>query len=190
MLRVLSILIILLTLSCAQKATFREILGKDTVRARVELVRNPSHNLAIQKVALRNLKDKLLNPPPDVKLKLKVMKKEGKLQLTEGSNADLVISMELKKLRYEEKRYKTKEEDMDITYFCVERQATADVLFNVMNAKSKEVLFAKVYKGGFYKRYCDEKGYKSEKLPKPDFIKLKAIEDAEEAFVREFYSLL
>lgn len=190
MLRAISILVMLLILSCAHKATFREILSKETINAKVKLVENPSGNLAIQKVALRSLKEKLLNPPPDVKLKLKITKKEGKLHLTENKNADLLITMELKKLKYEEKRYKTKEEDMDITYFCVERQAKANVLFNVVNTKNNEVLFAKVYRGKFYKRYCDEKGYKPEKLPKPDFIKLKAVEDAVEAFVREFYSLL
>jgi len=190
MLRVLSILLTLLILSCAHKATFREILGKEVITARVELVKSPSYNLAIQKVALKNLKEKLINPPSDVKLKLRLLKKEGKFHLSENKNADILIKMEVKKLSYEEKRYKTKEEDMDITYFCVERQAKADVLFNVLNQKSGEVLFAKVYKGTFYKRYCDEKSYKPEKLPKPDFMKLKAIEDAQEAFVKEFYSLL
>jgi len=59
MLRAISILVMLLILSCAHKTTFREILSKETINAKVKLVENPSGNLAIQKVALRSLKEKL-----------------------------------------------------------------------------------------------------------------------------------
>jgi len=201
-----ALLILLLFLTgCAQKVRITELLQKNTLDVKLVLVENDKVPKALQKVALQTLENLLRDPPLDVKTKMKLLRKEVYLNFKGHSvepyydpvetarrhpDTDIVIVMEVKQLAHKEERYKLKEEDPDILYHCVERKANANALFNVILTKSGEVVFAKAYEGSFYKRYCDEKTYRPEKLPKPDYMMLKALEKAQLKFVRDFYDLL
>ncbi len=199
-------LILVFLSSCVQKANIHEVLGKKTVVAQPILVKNGRIDIALQKLALRKLEEEVKSPPIDVRLKSKVFKRgvivlvgKGKLEdigdydyLSEKyGNVDVLVVMEIKGRKLSERRYVSNVEDeFGTKYYCVEREARAVVLFNVINPKSEEVFFAKTYKGLDYKRYCDEAGYKPQKLPDMEVIFLKAIERTIGAFVRDFYAIL
>jgi len=190
--------------ACGSKVSIHELLGKKAITYRPVLVKNPELEEALQKVAFERFQELLENPPISVKLKRKLSLEEIGLfkkapvevrtfdfDLFEPyKDADLLVTMEIKELKYKERRYETKDEEERTRFFCVERKAEAVVLFNVVNPSTRDVYFAKTYKGKFYKRYCHEKEYRPDKLPKPDYVKLKAVEDAIEAFVKDFYGLL
>ncbi|HIP43692.1 MAG TPA: hypothetical protein EYG91_07455 [Aquifex aeolicus] len=206
LLKILTFFIIFLT-ACSQKPTVSDILGKDRreFTVKVILIKNNKFDTSLQRVSLEIFEDKLRNPPIDVKAKLTLFKKEVKLILKdknvenyydpveiakENKDSDLVVTMEVKDISYTEKKYKTKEEDIGLTYFCIERSANSNILFNVIITKTEEVIFARTYNGFFYKRYCDEKEYVPEKLPNSDYMKLKSLEKAQLKFIRNFYDLL
>ncbi len=200
------ILLTLLLGSCVQKANIHEVLGKKNISAKPILIENKRLDIGLQKIALRKLEEQMKNPPLDVKLKSKVFKRGVVVLVGKGvlesvndydflsekyRDTDVLVIMEIKSTDYRQSKYiSSVEDDYGTKYFCVERQAKAVVLFNVLNPKSREVFFAKTYRGLEFKRYCDEKTYKPEKLPKVELIKLKAIERAVGAFIREFYSIL
>ena len=206
LIRILLPLILLFLASCVQKANIHEVLGKKTLTTKPVLVENKNMDVALQKVALKKLEEQLKNPPLDVKLKAKVFKRGINVLVGKGSledvndydflsekyrNVDVLIVMEIKSTEHNERKYISNVEDeFGTKYFCVEREARAVVLFNVLNPKTHEVFFAKTYRGLDYKRYCDEKTYKPEKLPKKELILLKAIERTVGAFIRDFYSIL
>lgn len=206
LLKILIFFIIFLT-ACFQKLTLSDILDKDKreFAVKVILIENDKFDASLQRVSLETFEDRLKKPPVDVKVKLTLFKKDIRLILKgkkvenfydpieiarENKDSDLVITMEVKDISQTEKRYKTKEEDMDLTYFCIERSANSRILFNVIATKTEEVVFARTYNGFFYKRYCDEKNYVPEKLPNSDYIKLKSLEKAQVEFIRDFYDLL
>ncbi len=206
LIRILLPLILLFLVSCVQKANIHEVLGKKTLTTKPVLIKNKDIDIALQKVALKELEEQIKNPPLDVKLKSKVFKRGINVLVAKGSlenvnhydflsekygNIDVLIVMEIKSTEYNERKYISHVEDeFGVKYFCVERKAEAVVLFNVLNPKTREVFFAKTYKGIDYKRYCDEKTYKPEKLPKKELILLKAVERTVGAFIRDFYSIL
>ena len=206
LIRILIPMILLLVTSCVQKAGIHEILAKRTLTVKPVLVLNKNIDPTLQEVAFKKLVEQISNPPLDVKLKSQVLKRGVSVLVSKGSventndydflsekyrNADVLIVMEIKSVKAYEKKYVSYVEDeFGTKYYCVERQAIAIVLFNVLNPKTQEVFFAKSYKGFDYKRYCDEKTYKPEKLPQEKFIVLKAIERTVGAFIRDFYSIL
>ncbi|WP_461829385.1 hypothetical protein [Aquifex sp.] len=198
--------ILLFLVSCVQKVNIHEVLGKNTLTTKPVLVKHKDIDVALQKVALKKLEEQIKNPPLDVKLKANVFKRGVKILVAKGSleeindydflsekygNADILIIMEIKSTQHSERKYISNVEDeFGTKYFCVEREARAVVLFNVLNPKTREVFFAKTYRGLDYKRYCDEKTFKPEKLPKKELILLKAIERTIGAFIRDFFSIL
>ncbi len=198
------IILILLIVSCGGKVAIHELVGKKELTYRLMLVETEDVDRALQKIAFERLGEIIEDPPADVKVKLKLTKKDVKLIRKEPvivsffdfdtlealEDTNLVIGMEVKEVSYTERKYVTKDEEEEVKYKCVERQAEAVVLFNVVNPATRDVYFARTYKGKFYKRYCDEKTYRPDLLPKEDFVKLKAIEDAIKSFVRDFYDLL
>lgn len=206
LIRVITFTILILLLSCAQKADVHEVLGKTTLTVKPILIENKNVDTAIQKVALGKLEEQIKNPPLDAKVKSNIFKRGISVLVGEGTaekvndydflsekykSADLLIVMEVKSVEQNERNYVSQVEDeFGTKYFCVEREAKATVLFNVFNPKTNKVVFAKSYKGLDYKRYCDEKAYRPDKLPKEELIILKAIERAIGAFVRDFYSIL
>ncbi len=206
LIRVLFLLTVFLLTACVQKANIHEVLQKKTLTTKPILVENKNIDVALQKVALKNLENQIKNPPLDVKLKSKVLKRGVNILVARGSledinnyniiserygNADIIVVMEIKSTEYNERKYISNVEDeFSSKYFCVEREAKAVALFNVLNPKTREVFFAKTYRGLDYKRYCDEKSFKPEKLPKKELILLKAIERTIGAFIRDFYSIL
>lgn len=206
LIRTVFLIMILLLASCVQKANIHELLGKKSLTTKPVLVRNRNIDEALQRVALKKLEDQIKDPPFDVRLKSKVFKRGITVLVARGSlenvndydylsekyrDTDVLIIMEIKSTEYNEERYISMVEDeFGTKYYCVEREAKATVLFNVLNPKNMEVFFAKTYRGLDYKRYCDEKTFKPEKLPKKELILLKAIERTIGAFVRDFYSIL
>ena len=206
LIRVIAFTILIFIVSCAQKANVHEVLGKTTLTVKPILIENKNLDTAIQRVALGKLEEQIKNPPLDAKVKSNVFKRGISVLVGEGSaerfndydflsekykSADLLIMMEVKSVTQNERNYVSQVEDeIGTKYFCVERDANATVLFNVFNPKTNQVVFAKSYKGFDYKRYCDKKAYRPDKLPKEELIILKAVERAIGAFVRDFYSIL
>jgi len=196
--------LLLVLLSCSQKVSVHELLGKKAITYRPVLVKNPHIDEALQKVAFERFQELLENPPLSVKLKRKLSLEEVVLvkkppvevktfdfNLFEPyKDADLLVTMEIKELTYKERRFETQDDEDRTRLYCVERKAEAVVLFNVANPTTRDIYFAKTYKGKYKKRKCDAKGYRPELLPKEDYVKLKAIEDAVEAFVKDFYEVL
>lgn len=206
LIKVFVAVVLLFVFSCVQKVNIHEVLRKNTLTTKPVLVKHKDIDVALQKVALKKLEEQIKNPPLDVKLKSKVFKRGINVLVAKGSledindydflsekyrNADVLVIMEIKSTEHNERKYISNVEDeFGTKYFCVEREAKAVVLFNVLNPKNGEVFFAKTYRGLDYKRYCDEKTFKPEKLPKKELILLKAIERTVGAFVRDFYSIL
>jgi len=206
LIRVITFTILILLVSCAQKADVHEVLGKTTLTVKPILIENKNVDSVIQRVALGKVEEQIKNPPLDAKVKSNIFKRGISVLVGEGTagkandydflsekykNADLLVLMEIKSVEQNEKRYISNVEDeFGTKYFCVEREATATVLFNVLNPRTNRVVFAKSYKGLDYKRYCDDKAYRPDKLPNEEIIVLKAIERAIGAFIRDFYSIL
>ena len=201
--RVLLAFILLFLISCESKVRISERLKKSELKVAQVMVENENIDRALQKVLFERILEKIKNPPTKTKTILAIARKKIKIILVKGEilkeydikelvktydYVDIILLAKIESAKYEEKRYKTKEEET--TYYCVEKTGRGTMLFNLIFTNTSEVFFAKSYKGSFFKRYCDEVRYKPEVLPDKDYMILKALENAVNDFVEDFYSII
>ncbi len=111
------------------------------------------------------------------------LKEEAK-RIGEESGVDLVVVVELPEAEFSESS--TRKEQR----VCVVRNAKVLLSAKVLDTVRGSVLLAGVYEGDHSARQCSEGTARTDKLPSKDLTVQKAIKEASEKFVKDFYSAL
>jgi len=105
-------------------------------------------------------------------------------EIGERSDLQVLVVLEPLKILHSEGSFKREDE------FCVTRKAEAVVSVKVADARRGDVILAGVYDGKAEARQCSKGIRRTDKLPAPEALVVKALRRAALKFSREFWSNL
>ncbi len=168
------------------------------------LLKNENVDFAYQKTAVREFEAALLKEPVGHVLKatfggervdLVLITRKDVQTITAltpeevtriGEESDLHVLVVLEPLKVDYSEGSTRREDE----FCVTRRAEAVVSVKVMDARRGDVVLAGVYEGKARARQCAKGIQRTDKLPSPDSLVVKALKRAAGRFSKEFWNNL
>ncbi len=204
--RFLFLAVFILLVGCAGTARLpiHKVVDATTIRTKVVLLQKEDVELAYQKTAVREFEAALLKEPVGHVLRttfggervdlVLITRKEVQTidsfspeVVTEiGAKSDLhvLIVLEPLKVYHSEGSSRRGEE------FCVTRKAEAIVSVKVADARKGDVILAGVYDGKAEARQCSKGIRRTDRLPTPEALVVKALKRAASKFSKEFWSNL